>query len=144
MATLLCQFVKDIVQEIYLEVSGEYTAIYAANNLCKIIKKFAEQGQVRLGGIICNSRVCDNEEFLVSQFAKQVNSKLIRFIPRDNIVQRAEIKAKTVIDYDTYSTQAEVYRNLAHKIVYNDYFTVPTPMAIEELEDLMKRYGLTD
>ena len=132
------------VQEIYLEVSGEYTALYAANNLCKIIKKFAEQGQVRLGGIICNSRVCDNEEFLVYQFAKQVNSKLIRFIPRDNIVQRAEIKAKTVIDYDTYSTQAEAYRNLAHKIAYNDFFTVPTPLTMDDLEDLMKKYGLPD
>jgi nitrogenase iron protein NifH len=112
--------------------------------LCKIIKKFADHGSVRLGGIICNSRACDNEEFLVSQFAKMVNSKLIRFIPRDNIVQRAEIKAKTVIDYDTYSTQAEVYRNLAHKIVYNDCFKVPTPLTMEELEDLMKKYGLPD
>jgi nitrogenase iron protein NifH len=132
------------VQEIYLEVSGEYTALCAANNLCKLIKKFAEHGPVRLGGIICNSRVCNNEEFIVSQFAKQVNSKLIRYIPRDNIVHFAEIKAKTVIEYDTYSVQAEVYRNLARKIIYNDAFTVPTPLSAEELEDLMKRYGLPD
>lgn len=135
---------EGFAQEIYLEVSGEYMALYAANNLCKVIKKFAEQGSVRLGGIICNSRACDNEEFLVSQFAKRVNSRLIRFIPRDNIVQRAEIKGRTVIDYDTYSTQAEVYRNLAHKIVYNDNFTAPTPLTMEELEALMRRYGLSD
>lgn len=131
-------------QEIYIEVSGEYMALYAANNLCKVIRKFAEQSRVRLGGIICNSRATDNEEYLVSQFARRINSKLIRFIPRDNIVQRAEIKGKTVIDYDTYSTQAEVYRNLARKIVYNDYYTVPTPLKLEELEELMRRYGLPD
>jgi 4Fe-4S iron sulfur cluster binding proteins, NifH/frxC family len=48
-------------KEIYIVVSGEMMAIYAANNICKGIVKFAEADGVRLGGLICNSRNVDNE-----------------------------------------------------------------------------------
>jgi nitrogenase iron protein NifH len=40
----------------------------------------------------------------------------VYFVPRDNIVQHAEIRRKTVIDYKTDSNQAEEYRNLARAI----------------------------
>ena len=36
-------------EEIYIVVSGEMMAMYAANNICKGIMKFAEAGTVRLG-----------------------------------------------------------------------------------------------
>ena len=48
-------------QEIYIVCSGEMMAMYAANNICKGIVKFAQAGGVRLGGLICNSRKVDNE-----------------------------------------------------------------------------------
>ena len=49
-------------EEIYIVCSGEMMAMYAANNICKGIVKFAEAGGVRLGGLICNSRKVDNEK----------------------------------------------------------------------------------
>jgi nitrogenase iron protein NifH len=52
-------------QEIYIVVSGEMMAMYAANNICKGIVKFAEAGGVRLGGLICNSRKVDNEQEMI-------------------------------------------------------------------------------
>ncbi len=131
-------------QEIYIVASGEYMALYAANNICKGVKKFAEQGHTRLGGIICNSRRVENEDVLVAEFAKRVNSHMIQFIPREGIVQKAEINRKTVIDYDATSAQAEVYRNLARKIVTNDKFTIPTPISLDDLENLMKEFGISD
>lgn len=131
-------------QEIYIVVSGEYMALYAANNICKGIKKFADQGNTRLGGIICNSRKVFNEEALVAEFAKRINSRLIQFIPRDNIVQKAEIHRKTVIDFDPAAPQAGVYRSLAEQIVKNKKFTIPTPITIDELESLMREFGIVD
>ncbi len=131
-------------QEIYIVASGEYMALYAANNICKGIKKFADQGHTRLGGIICNSRKCENEEALVAEFAKRINSRLIQFIPRDNIVQKAEINRKTVIDFEPTASQAGVYRSLADKIFKNEQFTTPTPITIDELESLMREFGIAD
>lgn len=77
-------------QEIYIVASGEMMALYAANNTAKGIRKYVLTGTVRL--------------------------QMIHFIPRDNMVQRAEIHKKTVIEFDPEVAQADEYRMLAKKI----------------------------
>lgn len=131
-------------REIYIVASGEMMALYAANNISKGIAKFAQNGTVRLGGIICNSRKVDNEIELLKAFAEELGSHLIHFIPRDNIVQRAEINKKTVIDYDPTAGQAEEYRKLAKAIDENQKFAIPKPMKQERLEELMMQHGILD
>ncbi|MDO8841213.1 MAG: nitrogenase iron protein [Methanocalculus sp.] len=128
-------------EEIYIVASGELMALYAANNISKGIQKYAKNGKVRLGGIICNSRNVDNEHALLKAFAEEIGSQLIYFVPRDNLVQRAEIHKKTVIDFDPESNQAQEYRNLAAAIDGNTHFVIPKPMAQERLEELMMEHG---
>ncbi len=129
-------------QEIYIVVSGEMMAMYAANNISKGIVKFADAGGVRLGGLICNSRLVDNEAEMISELARRLGTRMIHFVPRDNEVQRAEINRKTVIEHNPGHAQADEYRTLARKIEENDTFVVPTPIAIEELEQLLIDYGI--
>jgi nitrogenase iron protein NifH len=129
-------------QEIYIVVSGEMMAMYAANNICKGIVKFAEAGGVRLGGLICNSRKVDNELEMIQALADKLGTQMIHFVPRDNMVQRAEINRKTVIEYDPSHGQADEYRALAKKIDVNEMKVIPTPLAIEELEKLLIDYGI--
>ncbi len=131
-------------EEIYIVVSGEMMAMYAANNICKGIVKFAEAGAVRLGGIICNSRKVDNERAMIEAFAKKLGTQMIHFVPRDNMVQKAEINRKTVIDYDPTHTQADEYRALAKKIDANRMYVVPQPMHTDELEKLLIEYGIAN
>ena len=129
-------------QEIYIVCSGEMMAMYAANNICKGIVKFAEAGGVRLGGLICNSRNVDNEREMIDEFAQRLGTQMIHFLPRDNDVQRAEIKRKTVIEWNPDAPQADEYRALARKIDANSLFVIPKPMAIDDLESLLLEYGL--
>lgn len=129
-------------QEIYIVCSGEMMAMYAANNICKGIVKFAESGGVRLGGLICNSRNVDNEKEMIEALAAKLGTQMIHFVPRDNVVQRAEINRKTVIDYEPEHGQANEYRTLAEKIKDNTNYVIPTPIEIDELEDLLIEYGL--
>jgi len=129
-------------EEIYIVCSGEMMAMYAANNICKGILKFAETGVVRLGGLICNSRNCDREAEMIEEFAKRLGTKMIHFVPRDNDVQRAEINRKTVIDWNPECKQAGEYRTLANNIHTNELRVIPTPMEIEELEQLLMEFGL--
>jgi nitrogenase iron protein NifH len=129
-------------QEIYIVCSGEMMAMYAANNICKGIVKFAEAGGVRLGGLICNSRNVDNELEMIDEFARRLGTQMIHFLPRDNDVQRAEIKRKTVIEWNPEAPQAYEYRALARKIDTNQMFVVPKPMSIDALESLLLEYGL--
>lgn len=131
-------------QEIYIVASGELMALYAANNISKGIQKYARSGGTRLGGIICNSRKVDNELELLEAFATELGSQLIHFVPRDNIVQRAEINKKTVIAYDPDADQAHEYRALAKAIDDNDMFVIPEPMEQDRLEELMMEFGILD
>jgi nitrogenase iron protein NifH len=129
-------------QEIYIVCSGEMMAMYAANNICKGIVKFAEAGDVRLGGLICNSRKTDNEKELIMELARKLGTQMIHFVPRDNDVQRAEIRKMTVIDWNNQCPQADEYRALARKIDENKMFVIPKPLAIEELESLLIEFGM--
>lgn len=131
-------------KEIYIVASGEMMALYAANNISKGIMKYATNGEVRLGGIICNSRKVSNEYDLLEAFAKELGSQLIHFVPRSPMVTKAEINKKTVIDYDPSCEQAEEYRTLAKKIDENDMFVIPKPMPQERLESILMEYGLND
>jgi nitrogenase iron protein NifH len=129
-------------QEIYIVCSGEMMAMYAANNICKGIVKFAEAGVVRLGGLICNSRNVDNEREMIDEFAHRLGTQMIHFLPRDNDVQRAEIKRQTVIEWNPACPQADEYRKLARAMDGNKMFVIPTPLAIPELESLLIEHGL--
>lgn len=131
-------------KEIYIVASGEMMALYAANNISKGIAKYAKRGGCRLGGIICNSRNVDREIEVLRAFAKELNTQLLYFVPRDNIVQRAEINRKTVIQYDPKSAQAQEYRNLAEAVENNEMFTIPTPISQERQEEILMEYGLMD
>jgi nitrogenase iron protein NifH len=130
-------------QEIYIVMSGEMMAMYAANNIAKGILKYAHSGGVRLGGLICNERQTDKELELAEALAVKLNTKLIHFIPRANIVQHAELRRMTVIEFAPDSAQAEEYRTLAKKIHANaGQGTIPTPITMDELEDLLMEHGL--
>jgi nitrogenase iron protein NifH len=130
-------------QEIYIVMSGEMMALYAANNIARGILKYAHSGSARLGGLICNERRTDRELDLAEELAKRLNSKLIHFVPRDNIVQHAELRKMTVLQYAPESKQAQEYTTLAKKIHANGgQGTIPTPITMEELEDMLLAFGL--
>jgi len=131
-------------QEIYIVVSGEMMAMYAANNICKGIVKYANSGGVRLAGLICNSRNTDREDELIEALAAKLGTQMIHFVPRDNVVQRAEIRRMTVIEYDPTAKQADEYRQLAQKMVDNKNFVIPTPITMDELEDLLMEFGILE
>jgi nitrogenase iron protein NifH len=131
-------------QEIYIVCSGEMMAMYAANNIAKGIVKYANSGGVRLAGLICNSRNTDREDELIIALAEKLGTQMIHFVPRHNVVQHAEIRRMTVVEYDPTHAQADEYRTLAKKIVENKKFVIPTPIEMEVLEELLMEFGIME
>jgi nitrogenase iron protein NifH len=131
-------------QEIYIVTSGEMMAMYAANNIAKGILKYAQSGGVRLGGLICNSRNTDREDELIEALADKLGTQMIHFIPRENEVQRAELRRQTVVQYSPEHAQADEYRQLAQKIANNTNFVIPTPITQDELEELLMEFGIME
>ncbi len=131
-------------QEIYIVCSGEMMAMYAANNIARGILKYATSGGVRLGGLICNSRNTDREDELIMELARRLNTQMIHFVPRDNVVQHAELRRMTVAQYNPEHKQAKEYELLAEKILNNKMLTIPTPISMEELEELLMEFGIIE
>jgi nitrogenase iron protein NifH len=72
-----------------------------------------------------------------------LGSRLIHFVPRDNIVQHAELRRMTVLEYAPDSKQAGEYRTLAQKVHANaGNGTIPTPITMDQLEDLLMEHGI--
>jgi nitrogenase iron protein subunit NifH (EC 1.18.6.1) len=118
--------------------------MYAANNIAKGIVKYANSGGVRLAGLICNSRKVDREDELIEALAARLGTQMIHFVPRDNVVQHAEIRRMTVIEYDPTCNQADEYRALAQKVINNKKLVIPTPLEMDELEDLLMEFGVIE
>ena len=127
-------------EEIYLVVSGEFMSIFAANNICKCIKKYAMNGSVKLMGLILNSRNISNEEEIVNMFAQKINTKVALKIPRDNRFCKAEIAKKTIIEMYENSDLAKLFINFAKAIgnSENSQNLIPNPLNDDEIYDLYK------
>lgn len=124
---------RGYAREVYIVTSGEYLSLFAANNICKAIRRVG----ARLGGIICNSREVDKEVEIVNKFSKEIGCKLIGIIPRDRSVQVCESKGKTLIECMPESRMANVFREVAMEILNNDYLVQPRVLTLEELNSLM-------
>jgi nitrogenase iron protein NifH len=131
-------------QEIYIVMSGEMMAMYAANNISKGILKYANTGGVRLAGLICNARMTDREYDLAKNLATQIGTQMIHFVPRSNHVQRAELRRMTVVEFSPKSEQALEYKELARKIIANDLKVIPAPLEMDDLENLLMEFGLEE
>ena len=50
----------------------------------------------------------------------------------------------TVIEYDPKAGQADEYRQLAQKVIDNKNLVIPTPITMDELEELLMEFGIME
>ena len=104
-------------EEVYIVTSGEMMSMYAASNISVAVNQFKKRGYASLKGIILNAKNVENEETLVNNLAKEIESQVFHYIPRNGIVQIAENDGKTVIEQDYDSEMSNIYMDLARKIM---------------------------
>ena len=104
-------------EEVYIVTSGEMMSMYAASNISVAVNQFKKRGYASLKGIILNAKNVENEEALVNNLAKEIDSQVFHRIPRHGIVQIAENNGKTVIEQDCDNEMSNIYMDLARKIM---------------------------
>jgi len=125
-----------LVDDVYIVTTCDSMSIYAANNICKGIKRFAERGEVFLGGIIYNGRSAVDEPSIVDGFAERLGTQVVGRVPMSDLIPMSEIRHKTVIEYAPDSDIAEFFRNLGKSIIKNENKVVPEPLSDEELNEI--------
>ncbi|MCK9150674.1 AAA family ATPase [Methanobacterium alcaliphilum] len=126
---------QGLAEQIYTVTSSDYMAIYAVNNLFKGILKYSGSGGGLLGGIIGNSISKIAQREMIQDFSQQTETEVIEYVPRSPIVTRCELDGKTTIEGAPESEQAEVYRELARKVINNKQKFIPRPFDVDDLSD---------
>ena len=103
--------------KIFIITTGEYMSLHDALNIATAIDNFKNRGYATLGGVILNKRNIKNEEEKVNEFIKNINSKLIGTLDRDEIVVVAEENKKTVLESFPESNMAKEYEILADNLL---------------------------
>ena len=127
---------KGLAEDVYIVTTCDPMAIYAANNISKGIKRFADRGEVFLGGLIYNGRSVIAEPSIVDGFAARLGAKVMGNIPMSELIPRSEIQHKTVLEYAPDSEIADIFRELALAIFDNDDRIVPKPLSDAELDEI--------
>jgi nitrogenase iron protein NifH len=125
----------------FIVTSGDLMSFYAANSF---IRTFARHSVVSSSTIIGNALTGSFEESFVNDFARQVNAGVFGLIPRSLVVRHSELYGKTVIEAAPDSTQAQLYRRLAHQIVtrrVDKQDAVLNPLSVTELRKWAHGWG---
>ncbi len=103
---------KEYADSVFLVTSGEYMALYAANNILRGIRSFGTSAP-GVAGIIHNSRGLDHEDRRVKAFSKAVDLPIIASIPRSEYFSLAEKQGGTLSELYPASKPALIFKVLA-------------------------------
>ncbi len=104
-------------EKVLIVTSGEKLSLYAARNIIQAIRNFADRNYARLGGLILNRRNIPNEIEKVETFAREMNTKILGVIPRDENINKAELQGKTTIELDKTLQISQAFLALAKRLL---------------------------
>ncbi|MDO4183607.1 MAG: nitrogenase component 1, partial [Coriobacteriia bacterium] len=128
---------REYANAVFLVTSGEYMAIYAANNILRGIRNFDGEARRRVAGIIYNQRNVADEDGRVQRFARAVGLPICAKVPRSNAFARAEEAKCTVMQLQGAEAEQQVFSQLAAGIGPNMPLYEARPLSDEELEEVV-------
>jgi nitrogenase iron protein len=128
---------REYADAIFLVTSGEYMAIYAANNILRGIRNFDGETHRRVAGVIFNRRNLTDEEGRVGRFARAVGLPIVAELPRSPGFAHAEEQGCCLMELEGYGEEKAVFRGLAEKITGELPLWPARPLTDEELERIV-------
>ena len=127
---------EQAADQVYLVTTDDYMSLYAANNICRGICKYAVSGDIRLSGIIRNCRSSVGELGVAEKFADSIGSRVIGVLPMDRAISLAEIQHKTVVEAFPDAPVTGAFHALAGSLLETNGGVIPRPLTDDELEAL--------
>lgn len=130
---------EKVAEAAYIVTTSDYMSLYAANGICRCIRKYADRGGCRLGGLIYNERSAVGDESAAVDFARAVGTRIAGRVPLDRAISRAEMRRSTVIECEPDSAAARAFEVIADEMLHGAETTVPEPLSTEALEAIGER-----
>ena len=125
---------SEYADAIFLVTSGEYMALYAANNILRGIRSYDGDERRRVAGIVFNARNLEDEHVRVERFAQAVGLPIVISIPRSPVFAEAERLNCTVMELDGPVPEQELFGQFASYIANGPALHAARPLTDEELE----------
>lgn len=130
---------EQVAEEVYLVTTSDFMSLYAANNICRGIRKYAQSSGIRLAGVIQNGRsIVDNDD-LLRKFAAELGTEVVGKIPMSSLIGQAEVERRTVTECAPESEPAQAFFALASVLLNHSGGCIPKPMTDDQLEMLCQR-----
>ncbi|MBR2547281.1 MAG: AAA family ATPase [Eubacterium sp.] len=129
---------REYANEIFIVTSGEYMSIYAANNILRGIANY-DTDTPRIAGVIYNSRNVSGELERVRKFADAVSLPVFASVPRSEAFAECERENMTLIEasHQSPDSTADIFRDIAKRIIEGTPHYSASPLTDEELESLI-------
>jgi len=116
---------------VVIVASGELMALYAANNIARVVLHHVDEG-VHLAGIVYNVKVLDDRvRSSLDHFAHVLGARVLAYIPWDPRIKEAERANRTVLETHPDSEPAQLFRDLAQVLAAPLPADLPTPTPLE-------------
>jgi nitrogenase iron protein len=125
---------RDYARKVYIVTSGEFMALYAANNILRGLRNYDQAREGRAGGVIFNSRALGEEDERIRRFCDAVGLPLIARFPRSGLFSRCEAEGKCLVEAYPDSDLAGRFGELAEFIEKQEKLYPANPLSDEELE----------
>ena len=124
----------DFARDVYVVTSGEMMSLYAANNISRGVKRYADLGPVRLCGIIGNQRTPQRDMSPVQRFAESIGAPVVYTLPYYEDLGVCEKKHQTVCECMPDSALCHEFNELSRAIASNSQSCIPSPMTDGEFD----------
>lgn len=131
---------QDFSEKVFIVVSEEPMALFAANNISKAIVNYSYNGVV-LAGLIANIRDNANaDKGRIERFAERIGSRVVAFLERSQLIESAERELMTVIDTAPGSSVAKTFSDIVDWTLDFDPTgqDQPKPMTEEQFFQFMR------
>lgn len=126
-------------EKIFIVISEEIMSMYACNNICKAVLEY-KNNWIYIWWIIVNARDNSINKKVIETFVNKINLDIISWIPRSEIISKAEYKAMSLAEFDPDSDIIKIFYKLNEDIlnIKKENKKIPTPITDEEFEDFFK------
>lgn len=132
---------KEYADAVFLVTSGEYMALYAANNILRGIYNYDGEKGRRIAGILYNERRLPDEDERVKRFARAVGIPVAARIPRRPAFAKAAEANRTVMELPGWDQEKSVFQALARHIDDNLMLYPARPLSDDALEQAVLGTG---
>ena len=125
---------REYADTILIVTSGEFMALYAANNILRGIANYDGEKK-RIAGLVFNRRNVEGEAERVRRFAEAVDLPVFMTVPRSDAFTRSARANMTAVEQGEDAEIAGLFRKTAQRLLEDIPLYGASPLTDEELEE---------